>query len=76
MPITTANPNTTPVIRRGRPVFEAYGLPLNTQHRLIKQGRIRPPTKISPQIWIWKISELEQDLFNDQDQDQVENPQN
>ena len=58
-------------LRLGRTVHELYGISRSAQYELIKQGKLRPPRKISPQIQGWLREELEEDLFGSGKQETV-----
>jgi predicted DNA-binding transcriptional regulator AlpA len=51
-------------IRLGKPVQQLYGISRSTQYNLVKDGKVRPPRKISPKIQGWLVDELEWDLFD------------
>ena len=61
-------------VRLGRPLQKLYGISRSTQYNLVKQGKLRPPRKISPQLQGWLREELEDDLFGSGNQETV--PQN
>ena len=50
-------------IRLGKPVQQMYGISRSTQYRLIEQGKLRRPRKITPGLQGWLRQDLEADLL-------------
>ena len=51
-------------VRLGKTVQNLYGISRSTQYNLIKQGKLRPPRKLSSQLQGWLREDLEADLFH------------